>query len=131
MTYLCLRTDTPVAQLSLYSSSGVQLATTSWEAGRSLAKELLGVIETFLHDNDHSWESLDGLVVYKGPGSFTGLRISITVANTIAYVQHLPIIGETDETWNEIGVRRLIAGENDQIVLPLYGAEPRITIARK
>ena len=131
MTYLCLRTDTPVAQLSLYSSSGVQLATTSWEAGRSLAKELLGVIETFLHDNDHSWESLGGLVVYKGPGSFTGLRIGTTVANTIAYAQILPIVGQVDDSWIQRGCERLSGGDDDRIVVPFYGAEPRITTARK
>ena len=129
--YLCIRTDTPVAELTLIGSDGEQTATISWEAGRNLAKDLLGVLETFLSDNNQSWGSLTGLIVFKGPGSFTGLRIGITVANTIAYAQQLPIVGETEDAWQQSGHRRLSTGDDDQIVLPSYGAEPRITTATK
>jgi tRNA A37 threonylcarbamoyladenosine modification protein TsaB len=33
------------------------------------------------------------VIVVKGPGSFTGLRIGVTVANTIAYLNKCPIFG--------------------------------------
>ena len=128
---LTIRTDKQDAEIGLFSDEGKKISYKTWQAHRELSSTILGVIKELLDSQKLDFKDITGVVFYKGPGSFTGLRIGITVANTIAYAQHLPIIGETDEIWNQIGVRRLIAGENDQIVLPLYGAEPRITTARK
>jgi len=72
-----------------------------------------------------------GLVVYQGPGSFTGLRIGITVFNTLAYTNKWPIVGTTGDNWRQAGIQRLEQGENDEIVLPEYGGEANITTPRK
>lgn len=34
---------------------------------------------------------VDGIVVVQGPGSFTGLRIGITIANTFAFAKKIPL----------------------------------------
>lgn len=128
---LALRTDSPTAQLALYNQDGTKLAAREWLAERRLAHELLGVLENFLAEHDATWNDLTGLVVYTGPGSFTGLRIGITVMNTIAYGQSIPIVGVTGDSWSETGASRLQAGENDHMVMPEYGAPARITQPRK
>lgn len=130
MTYLGVRTDSPVAELYLYENEQVA-AELSWRADRQLAQDLLGRIEFFLSENGGSFDQLDGVFVYKGPGSFTGLRIGITVMNTIAYAQSIPIVGADEDDWRGRAVRRLIAGDDDEIVLPFYGAEARITKPKK
>lgn len=130
MIYLALRTDSPQAELYLYDDE-TRIAHELWQADRRLALELLEHLETFLRAAGKTFADLSGLLVYRGPGSFTGLRIGITVMNTISYAQTIPIVGETSENWLDTGITRLHAGENDQVVLPEYGAEARITKPKK
>ena len=126
---LLLDTSTPQCRLSMIE--GEWRYDTNWEAGRGLAKGLLDFLEKELEFQDKSWNDVSGLAIYKGPGSFTGLRIGITVFNTLAYARSLPIVGVTGDNWRTSGVARLEAGENDQIVLPEYGGEANITKPRK
>lgn len=128
---LCLKTDAPQAQLVLLDASGKPLADEAWQADRRLADELLGHLQDFLKQHGTSFTELTGLIVYKGPGSFTGLRIGITTMNTIAYALSIPIVGVTGEQWMKVGGERLQAGDSDKIVLPHYGAEARITPPKK
>ena len=98
-----------------------------WEAGRNLSTELLGEVEKIVGDFD----KLTGLIVFTGPGSFTGLRIGISTMNALAYGKNLPIVGVNGEDWLEKGKKRLEKGENDKIVAPEYGGEANITIPKR
>ena len=126
---ICLDTSTPVCHLSFFE--GEWKYETSWEAGRGLAKGLLEFLEKELQLQGKTWKDVTGLVVYQGPGSFTGLRIGITVFNTLAYANDVPIVGTTGDDWRQQGAGRLQNGENDKIVLPEYGGEANITQPRK
>lgn len=128
---LGLKTDGPTVEFYLYDSHGVAVATKTWEAGRTLARFLLQELTQFLAENDCSYETVTGLFVFRGPGSFTGLRIGITVMNTLAYAQDLPLVGETGEEWLSKALSRLTNRENDQTVLPEYGSAARVTLPRK
>lgn len=127
---LALKTDSMVAELYLLKDDGEEASKDVWEAGRSLAKDLLAHIDALV-TTAGSWQEISGIIVFRGPGSFTGLRIGITTANTIAYANTISIIGETKDDWRSNGVRRLLGGENDQMVLPEYGADPHITAPKK
>ena len=100
-----------------------------WQAGRELGKTLLGKIEQFLADK--SFKGISGLIVFSGPGSFTGLRIGITTMNAIAYSESIPIVGVGGDNWLKDGVEKLENSENNRIVIPNYGAEPNITIKKR
>ncbi|HEX6258821.1 MAG TPA: hypothetical protein VFZ48_05050 [Candidatus Saccharimonadales bacterium] len=125
-----LKTDSPTCELTFVYENGERYAH-AWKADRELAKGLLSYIEQQLETQAKDWDDIKGLVVFKGPGSFTGLRIGITVMNAIAYASDLPIVGGDGKDWLEHGVERLQKGDNDKIVLPEYGAEPHITKPRK
>lgn len=128
--FLTLRTDNPEAEVGLYDGEK-QLSYYTWLADRKLAKELLDVIRGELKKQNAEWKDVTGVVAYQGPGSFTGLRIGLTVANTIAYGQDVPIVAAQGENWIATGTKRLVAGETDRMVLPHYGAEANITMPKK
>lgn len=131
MSYLCLKTASAVTTLLVVDGDGHILAKDEWESGRDLARDLLKHIETLLGEARLDWSEVKGLGVFQGPGSFTSLRIGLTVANTISYSEQLPIVGAQGEKWLEQTIERLNAGENDEQVMPFYGADPHITAPRK
>lgn len=126
---LLLDTSTPECRLTFVESDWRY--ETTWEAGRELAKGLLAYIQSQLEGQGKTWNDITGLGAFKGPGSFTGLRIGITVLNTVSYAQGVPIVGEMGEDWQEKAVKRLLDGESDEVVLPEYGGEANITLPRK
>lgn len=128
--YLGIRTDSPEAQFYLYKGTNCVTKKT-WQADRNLASDLLSEIEIFLNENNQQLKTLNGLFVYLGPGSFTGLRIGITVMNTLAYGLSLPIVGENNDLWSAKASARLLRGDNDISVQPFYGSNPRITKPKK
>ncbi len=124
---LLLDTSTPVCKLTLIDAD-FRLDDT-WEANRGLAAGLLGYIEDKL--GNKTWADLTGLAGYRGPGSFTGLRIGLTVLNTLADSLHIPIVGEMGDDWQKNALARLRAGDNDQLVMPEYGGDAHITRPKK
>lgn len=126
---IALDTSTPICHFSVYD--GQSWHEDSWEAGRTLAQQLLGYLETQLAAHDATLKDITGIVAYEGPGSFTGLRIGLTVLNTIASSESVPIVGTRGESWREDGLSHLQAGKNDGIVMPFYGSDPHITTPRK
>ncbi|AGL62030.1 hypothetical protein L336_0322 [Candidatus Saccharimonas aalborgensis] len=104
---------------------------TYWDAGHELAKQMLGYLQSTLRTHSKDWDDITGIGVYRGPGSFTGLRIGLTVLNTLAHSKNIPIVGATGDAWQATCRKRLASGENDGIVLPEYGSEARVTSPRK
>jgi len=127
---LTIRTDNPDAEVGIFDGLK-QLDYEVWHADRNLSVTILGKIEKLLEDNKFKFDDLTGVVAFKGPGSFTGLRIGITVANTLAYGLRIPVIADDAEAWIQDGIKRLEKGENDKVSLPEYGREARITKPRK
>jgi len=123
--------DTSTSLCRLWMITGDSVDQVEWEAGRQLADGLIQFLRKQLAEQSKTWSDIEGLIAYKGPGSFTGLRIGLTVLNTIADTNGVPIVGQTGEDWLQSGRVRLTAGENDQLVMPLYGREPNITKPRK
>lgn len=126
---ILLDTATPVCRLTTVRDG--QQATREWQADRTLARSLLAFLRDTLAEQGATFHDLTGIGVMKGPGSFTGLRIGLSVANTLADSLGVPIVGETGDAWGQQALRRLEAGDSDQIVLPDYGGEAHITRPRK
>lgn len=126
---LLLDTSTPVCRVGLFDGSSTKEV--SWEAGRQLSLGLLSYLEEQLADANISWSDVTGIVVFKGPGSFTGLRIGASVINALVSVWKIPSVGTTGDDWRAAGIARIQAGESDGIILPEYGSDANITTPRK
>lgn len=62
------------------------------ELGKDLSSMALPKIITMLTDAHVSKEDINKIIVVNGPGSFTGIRIGLTIAKTWAYSKNIPII---------------------------------------
>lgn len=130
MLILTIRTDKPEAELGLYEGSE-RLDYVVWQAHRELAETIQQRIDNLLKANGKQLSDLEAISVYEGPGSFTGLRIGLTVANALAYSLSIPIIGSTSETWIAKADSDLRSGKDAKVVLPEYGAPVHITQQKK
>lgn len=130
MYILTIRTDKPDAELQLFDDDRL-IASHVWRAHHELAETLLDVIRELLAHESIAMQDVQGVGVFKGPGSFTGLRIGISVANALASGLDCPIVGATGEQWDQECIQRLQAYEDDGIVSPEYGSDPHITPPKK
>jgi tRNA threonylcarbamoyladenosine biosynthesis protein TsaB len=130
MIILTIRTDKPEAEIGLFDDQK-QLAYETWQAHRQLAETLHRKIAKNLQSINKDWGDIDGIVAYKGPGSFTGLRIGLSTANALAYSLGTPIVATSGQNWKEDGLERLLGGDDDKLALPDYGAPVHTTLPKK
>ncbi len=127
---LTIRSDQPEAEVGLYDQHD-QLQYIKWQAHRELAETIHQKIGQMLKAQKRDWQDITGVVVYQGPGSFTGLRIGVSVANAIAYGLGIPVAGARGEAWLEDGQKQLAHAKKLQPVVPEYGSPPHITQPKK
>ncbi|HYI21542.1 MAG TPA: tRNA (adenosine(37)-N6)-threonylcarbamoyltransferase complex dimerization subunit type 1 TsaB [Candidatus Limnocylindrales bacterium] len=84
-------TRTPVVALA--DEAGTLLGEQRWESRHRHGEELLERIDRLLAEAGTGKSDLVGVVVGTGPGSFTGLRIGLATAKTIAYALAIPVVG--------------------------------------
>lgn len=130
MLILTIRTDKPEAEIGLFDDTR-QLAYDTWPAHRALAETLHARIEGLMQSQGRTIHDIGGVAAFQGPGSFTGLRIGLTVANTLAYALNVPVVAAQTDDWIHDSVDRLQAGDNDVAAMPHYGAEANITQPKK
>ena len=120
--------------LALASSEGAVLAADGWTGEGRQASELLPRLLALLAGAGRDLREATALAVGVGPGSFTGLRVSMSLAKGIALALRLPVVGIPSlEAWLEAepsaaaAVAR--AGAQDAYVLTRGTTEPRIVAA--
>ena len=126
---LALRTDKPQAEMYLFDGNK-KVDQSIWQADRKLADELLPHIQELLGSNKASLKDLSGIVIFTGEGSFTGLRIGTTVANTLAYSLSIPLTEAIGEDWLKFGLQKVSSAKPGDYVLPKYSSPPNITKPR-
>lgn len=57
-----------------------------------MSVKTLPIIKKMLNDANLSIKDIDKIIVVNGPGSFTGTRIGLTIAKTIAWATKIPIV---------------------------------------
>ncbi|HUW65141.1 MAG TPA: tRNA (adenosine(37)-N6)-threonylcarbamoyltransferase complex dimerization subunit type 1 TsaB [Spirochaetia bacterium] len=92
MLVLGIDTATPVAGVALVNENGL-VASRLVSGSRSHSVRLMPMIRDVLHEGQVQPGDLSGLAVSTGPGSFTGLRIGLVCARTLARIWQLPLAG--------------------------------------
>lgn len=128
---LCLRTDASEVAVNIYSN-GSCVVERQVDMGKKLSDQLLSVIQEVCQDAGCSINDLEAIIVYQGPGSYTGLRIGISVANALAYSSDISIVGANGDDWITKGLRD-VKSLKDRFhpVVPIYGGAVHVTTPRK
>ena len=99
-----------------------------------LSSELLITVDKMLSDNKLLKSDIDSISVNPGPGSYTGLRIGLTVANFLAFCFNIPIREVTfahddggDEVLQEDAMTTFDLENFVCPVMPVYAKPPHIT----
>jgi len=115
---ICLETATNLCSVALCDSAGV-ISLKENNESKSHASMLTVFIEELLRDQGIRARDLEAVAVSKGPGSYTGLRIGVSVAKGIAYGASIPLIGieTTLSMFRGISQSRNFSGESDSNLL--------------
>ncbi len=89
---LAIDTATRSTSVALYAEKSV-LAERTWRSSRNQTTELMPTIVEMLDQQKIEPNALTGLGVALGPGSFTGLRIGLSVAKGLAMALDIPLVG--------------------------------------
>ncbi len=92
MNLLALETSTDRAALALETAVGRVVLAES-EPGRRHGRDLVPRIRDLLATGGIGPRELDAIAVGVGPGSYTGLRVGVTAAKTLAYATGSALIG--------------------------------------
>lgn len=88
---LCIETATEICSVSL-SHEGKTIALAETDKGFSHASTLTILIQKCLDEVNLTLNDLDAVALSQGPGSYTGLRIGVSVAKGICYALDKPMI---------------------------------------
>ena len=89
---LALDTSTHLAGLAL-CENGELRAEYTWDVGANHSVELLRRLEWLLQERGLSMTQISAIAAAIGPGSFTGVRVAVTVAKTLAFSLKAPLVG--------------------------------------
>ena len=90
MIGLAIHTSSPELGLALTNLQGLE-RNQVWPLGRDLTTYLHTCLGEFMRP--YAWADLAFLAVAKGPGGFTGTRIGVVVARTLAQQLSIPLFG--------------------------------------
>jgi tRNA threonylcarbamoyladenosine biosynthesis protein TsaB len=109
MNILGIKTDNPTAELYLVQESGI-IVQEQWQAHRELSSTIHLKIKSVLEHAGLATKDITGIVCFAGGGSFTGLRIGVSVANALAAALQIPVCATNGNDWLEDGVELVRSG---------------------
>ncbi|HAV1568612.1 TPA: tRNA (adenosine(37)-N6)-threonylcarbamoyltransferase complex dimerization subunit type 1 TsaB [Enterobacter hormaechei subsp. steigerwaltii] len=113
MRILAIDTATEACSVALWND-GTTFAHFE-ECPREHTQRILPLVKTILTEGNTSLTDLDALAYGRGPGSFTGVRIGIGIAQGLALGADLPMIGVStlatmaQGAWRMTGATRVLA----------------------
>lgn len=89
---IAMDTSTKTLAVSMLEGN-CETASVQIEANRNHSIQLVPVIQSMMAEQGWQFNELRGIAVGLGPGSYTGIRIGVTVAKTMAWARSLPVLG--------------------------------------
>jgi len=84
------------------------------------SEELLIVIDGILKNHKLKLKDIKAIVVNAGPGSFTGVRVGVTIANTLGWSLNIPVVGYRNGELETVLSKKITQTKFSKPVLPFY-----------
>jgi tRNA threonylcarbamoyladenosine biosynthesis protein TsaB len=126
MNILALDTSSSACSVALLANE--QVVTRHEVAPMQQAKLILSFIDDILTSQNMALKQLDAIAFGCGPGSFTGVRIGVSVAQGLAYAVNLPLISVSSlaataqAAYEDLGWEKLIVAVDARIQEVYWGA---------
>jgi tRNA threonylcarbamoyladenosine biosynthesis protein TsaB len=119
---LCIETATSICSVALCNGDKI-LAFRETSVGYSHAEKLTVFISEVLNEAGVTLKSLDAVAVSSGPGSYTGLRIGVSVAKGLCFAADKPLISiSTLEAMTVGALTHINTTNNDSLFCPMIDA---------
>lgn len=115
MKYLYIDTSSSYLNTALVEDNNL-LASINEEFGQSLSEVVVPKIVSMFQENNIEPKDIDKIIVVNGPGSFTGIRIGITIAKVYAWSLNIPIT-----TIDSLGAMA-ISSNDKKVHIPMINA---------
>ncbi|MDP4105673.1 MAG: tRNA (adenosine(37)-N6)-threonylcarbamoyltransferase complex dimerization subunit type 1 TsaB [Bacillota bacterium] len=117
MTVLAIDTSNQALGVALYDENKV-IGEYITNLKKNHSIRIMPAIQMLMKDCERTPKDLTKIVVAKGPGSYTGVRIGVTIAKTLAWSLQLPLVGVSSLEILAAGAGRYFNGA----VVPLFDA---------
>lgn len=116
MNTLLIDTSNQPMSIALMKDEEVLAAKTTNNKTNHSVQLMPGIQELFTQC-DLTKENIDAIIVAQGPGSYTGVRIGVTVAKTLAYVLNVRLFGVSS-----LEALAATTHQTNQLIVPLFDA---------
>lgn len=113
---LCIETATSICSVSL-AHEGYCVGMKETDKENSHSSLLTVLIEELMREHNLEVKDLDAIAVSQGPGSYTGLRIGMSVAKGMCYALAKPLIAISTLQSIAEGMRQLVKDSTPSILL--------------
>lgn len=118
MNILAIDTSSKYSGIAFYQSERSDYPFLSIvEEEKTRAENMLPRLQELMDKSELTFDQVDLIAVCKGPGSFTGLRIGVTIAKTMAQFSGKNIVGISS-----LEALAYMAGEREELICPIIDA---------
>ena len=124
---IAFSSSSPIASVALIDGEGRVICERSEEARHNASGVLLDILDALLDQAGRKLEDADVFAADLGPGSFTGVRVGVTVCKTMAYARSARVVGA--DAFDLVDPQRTVAipSRKGEYFLRVPGSPPIVT----
>ncbi|WP_251518332.1 MULTISPECIES: tRNA (adenosine(37)-N6)-threonylcarbamoyltransferase complex dimerization subunit type 1 TsaB [Staphylococcus] len=116
MNYLLIDTSNQPLSVAVMQDNQL-LSELNSNLKKNHSAQLMPAIESVIKESGIGKKEINAIIVAQGPGSYTGLRIGVTVAKTLAYALDAKLYGVSS-----LAALAATVDEREDLIVPLFDA---------